>query len=286
MSRMMADVKAYFDYVLPLVREAGQVLLSTQSQKIEFEAKTPWDLVTEYDELVEKNLVAKIKAKYPCHKFIGEEHSSKIKGKPTLSDDPTWIIDPIDGTTNFTRKIPLVAISVGLTIKKQQLLGIVCNPFSNEVYTAIKGEGAYLNGAKIMTSGVEDIRRSVFCYELSLASTNKYLHDLYMTRVKHLICEVMGIRALGAPVLSLCYVASGKLDAYQCDGLYPWDAAAGTLIVREAGGYVTDSSGKEFDLMEPNFLAASTKKLSDKFMEIERRADEEIRTIPATEKVH
>ncbi|CAH1176272.1 unnamed protein product [Phaedon cochleariae] len=269
---MAQEPQEYLDFILPLIKEAGKELLTADNYQVEHK-KEVYDLVTIYDRRIEDILINKIKKKYPNHKFIGEEES-EINGISNLTDTPTWIIDPIDGTSNFVRQIPFAAISVGLVINKEQTMGVVYNPFLNECFTAIKGEGAYLNGNKIKTNGQTDINKTCFTYELSLARNEKY-GDMYMYRLKHLTRVIPGIRSYGSATISLCYVAAGRIDAYQCDGLYPWDAAAGVLIVREAGGYVCDSNGGEFNLMDPNYLATSTKKLSDEIMAIERIADEE-----------
>ncbi|KAJ8974912.1 hypothetical protein NQ317_009841 [Molorchus minor] len=269
---MCDQIQEYFDFVLPLVKESGKELLTAENYDVETKGFV-YDLVTIYDRKIEELLIKKIKQRWPNHKFIGEEES-EVNGIGNLTDDPTWIIDPIDGTGNFIRKLKITCISIGLVINKEQTLGIVYNPFMDELYTAIKGQGAYLNGKKMNTSGLKDIGKAIFNYEISIARKPSY-YDLYMYRFKHLIKTVLGFRSLGCAVLGLCYVADGRLDAYQCDGLYPWDAAAGVLIVREAGGYVCDSRGKEFNLMDPNFLASATKTLSDQFMVIERKADEE-----------
>ncbi|KAJ8969549.1 hypothetical protein NQ314_001701 [Rhamnusium bicolor] len=265
---MCDQIQEYFDYVLPLVKRSGEELLTAENYEVETKGFV-YDLVTIYDRKIEEILIKKIKEKWPTHK-----QGNEINGINKLTDDPTWIIDPIDGTANFVRNLKITCVSIGLVIKKEQTLGIVYNPFLNELYTAIKGRGAFLNGQRITTNGQNDIAKSIFNYELSLARRPKH-YELYMYRLKHLMKVIMGFRSLGCAVLGLCYVADGRLDAYQCDGLYPWDAAAGVLIVREAGGYVCDSRGKEFNLMDPNFLATSTKTLSDQFMAIERKADEE-----------
>ncbi|XP_030758146.1 inositol monophosphatase 2-like [Sitophilus oryzae] len=269
------NVQSYMDFVLPLVLASGKELLTVEDINVEIKDGNVWDIVTEYDRKIEKLLIQKLKKKYPDHKFIGEEESAEKNCISTLTASPTWIIDPIDGTANFVKRMPLTCISVGLTIDKEQVLGVVYNAYANELFTAVKDQGAYLNGKRLKTSGLTEIDKSIFNYEISLAIKNTKLRKLYMSRLNHLIDKVSGIRSYGCAALGLCYVACGRVDAYQCDGLYPWDAAAGTLIVREAGGYVTDSSGKEFDLMQPNFLAASSKELSDQFMAIERQADEE-----------
>ncbi|XP_030758151.1 inositol monophosphatase 2-like [Sitophilus oryzae] len=265
-------IEEYYNFVLPLIKESGKLFLEVKKETLEVENKSDHDLVTIYDKKIEDTLISKIKAEFPHHRFIGEESSGTKHGTPTLTDDPTWIIDPIDGTTNFVKDIPFTGISVGLVIEKIQVIGIIFIPHLNDLYTAIKGRGAYMNGKKISCSNVQDIKKSLFCYEISVASRSA-LFKLILTRLQFLTKEVLAVRSFGCPVISLCYVASGKLDAYQCDGLYPWDAAAGTLIVKEAGGYVIDSSGEEFDLMKPNFIATSTKTLAEKYLAIEKIAD-------------
>ncbi|KAK9746811.1 Inositol monophosphatase family [Popillia japonica] len=295
-------VTEYFEYARALVLEAGNTLREAKDVQVETKEDV-WDLVTQYDLKVEEILVKKLKEQFPTHKFIGEEESAMTGRIPELTNDPTWIIDPIDGTANYVRKMPIFGVSVALTIDKEIVAGIVHNPFQNETYTAIKGtidkeivagivhnpfqnetytaikgEGAYRNGIKIRTSGVTEIERSNLNYELSLARSEK-LKPMYMHRLHYLISIMEGIRSLGCASIGLCYVACGYNDAYQCDGLKPWDAAAGVLIVREAGGYVCDSSvenlGQEFDLMNPNFLAAASRALAQKYIAIERKADQE-----------
>jgi len=270
------DIQFYFEYVLQLVREAGNVLLEARDLTIEMKDNKNWDLVTQFDRKVEDVLIKQIKNKFPHHKFIGEEESADKGVIPTLTNAPTWIIDPIDGTSNFIYRFPITCISVGLTINKIQTIGIVYNPYLDEMFTAIRGKGAFLNGRRIFTTGQTDISKALLNYELTLAK-NEELTDLYMKRFPALMSAINGIRSLGCAALGLCYVAMGLYDAYQCDGLYPWDAAAGVLIVREASGYVCDSSkerlGEEFDLMNPNFLAAATKELALNIVEVERAAD-------------
>lgn len=270
------DVQDYYNFVLPLVKECGNLFLEARNEDMEVVNKSTHDLVTKYDRQIEETLVKKISTKYPNHKFIGEEESGSKHTIPILTNDPTWIIDPIDGTTNFVKKLPQCGISVGLTINKEQVLGLVYIPYLEELYTAIKGQGAFLNGNRIRCNDVEETKKSLFGYEISMAAKNAIMRTCILTRLNFLVSEILALRCYGCPIISLCYVASGKLDAYQCDGLYPWDAAAGTLIVREAGGYVIDSSGKEFDLMRPNFLATCTKTLAEKYLELERKADESL----------
>ncbi|XP_060525687.1 inositol monophosphatase 1-like [Cylas formicarius] len=268
------EAQIYYEFILPLVIDAGKILKDAQHIEVEIKNEVVWDWVTIYDRKIEEVLIKRIKERYPNHRYIGEEES--FGETRELTDHPTWIIDPIDGTVNFVRNFPMSGISVALAIQKEIVVGVVYNPHMGELYTAVKGKGAYLNGNRIRTSCCKEMRKSVLNYELSLARRNEHFFKMYMYRTKHLIKAITGIRALGCAVLGLCYVANGRTDAYQADGLYPWDVAAGILIVREAGGYVIDTSGKEFDVMEPNFLATATRELSDQLMVVEKRADEEL----------
>ncbi|XP_066256962.1 uncharacterized protein [Euwallacea similis] len=275
-------INEYYNFILPTVLHAGKVLLEAKDVKGETKNGVDWDWVTAFDSKIEDLLNNKIRETYPEHQFIGEESTT---GDVSLTDDPTWIIDPIDGTENFIKKMRLSCISVGMTINKEQVFGIVYNPYMDELFTAIKGQGAYLNGERIFVSTQKDHTQSFFNYEVSMARVGDYFYNLYMFRLKHLISKIMSFRCLGSAALGLCYVACGRTDAYQCDGLYTWDAAAGTLIVREAGGYVVDSSGKAFDLLKPNFLATSTKELADQYLEIEREADIEMQNSVKSNKI-
>ncbi|CAG9761598.1 unnamed protein product [Ceutorhynchus assimilis] len=272
----LSEIKTYYEFILPKVLEAGKILLEAKNIKFKLKNNVDWDWVTEYDKKVESVLNKQIMEKYPGHCFIGEESQ---EDKIQLTDAPTWIIDPIDGTENFTRNLRLSCISVGMTINKIQVFGIAYNPFMDEMFTAIKGQGAYLNGERIFVTQQDDYTQSFFNYEIGMARVGEYFYNLYMFRLKHLIAKVMNIRSLGSSVLGLCYVACGRTDAYQCDGLHVWDAAAGTLIVREAGGYVIDPTGKEFDLLKPNFLATSTKALAEQLVAIEKEADKEMEKV-------
>ncbi|XP_065170581.1 uncharacterized protein [Atheta coriaria] len=271
------DIQFYFEYVLDLVRKAGMVLLEAQDIDVELKNNKHYDIVTQFDTKIEEVLIKEIQKKFPDHQFIGEESSAASDKRPVLTDEPTWIIDPIDGTSNFVRRIPITCISVGLVIDKVQILGIIYNPYMEEMFTAIRGQGAYLNGKRIRVSEETEMKKALFNYELSLAISKKK-RDLYMRRLPYLLDNVCGIRSYGCAALSLCYVAQGLMDAYQCDGLYPWDAAAGTLIVQEAGGYICDSSkerlGEKMNLMHPNFLATSSEELAQEFIKWERIADE------------
>lgn len=203
-------------------------------------------------------------------RFIAEETAAKN----LLSSEPTWIIDPIDGTINFVKKIHFVCISVALVVENDLKMGFLYNPTLNEFYTARRGQGAFLNGEKIEASKLEDLSRCVLAHEVSIGSVPAYFPK-YMERAAEFVSRCIGIRAIGSAALTLGYVAKGAIDAYNIEDLQPWDIAAGALIVEEAGGVVMDASGGKYDIMKPNIIAAGNQKIADEIKiiiaEVDRR---------------
>lgn len=224
-----------------------------------------WDLVTEYDRKTEELLITALSKAFPDHKFIGEETASKAK----LTDEPTWIIDPIDGTTNFVHGIPYCCIAIGLAINREVVIGIVCSPPLNQTFTAIRGRGAFLNGKPIHVSDAEELQNALVGYEFSIASRSE-VRELFINRYRALVAKAQGLRTFGCAQIQLCQVAMGSLDAYQVEFLQPWDVAAGSLIVTEAGGTVIDVDGGKFDCEKSRIIATSTNKLAEEIVEVFR----------------
>lgn len=195
------------------------------------------------------------------NRFIAEESAAKTGVKQVLTNAPTWIIDPIDGTINFVRKLDFVCISIALAIDQDLKIAILYNPCLNEIYTAVKGAGAFRNGERINASKVTEIKNALFAHEISLASVSQF-EVKYIERARAFVSKSMGIRALGSAALTLCYVARGTLDAYNIEDLKPWDIAAGALIVMEAGGTIIDKHGGPIDIMKPDIIATGTKELA------------------------
>lgn len=218
--------------------------------------KGPNDLVTEADMASQNRIIEVIRAKYPAHSILAEE-SGYEQGE---SDGWQWIIDPLDGTTNFAHEIPFFCISIAFAQANQPQAGIVLNPVSGELFTAVKGGGAEQNGRPIQVSTQNDISESL------LATGFPYnFQDIAkpaIQRFQQCLLAARGIRRLGSAALDLCYVACGRFEAFWEENLNPWDTAAGTLIVEEAGGRVTDFGGAphEFD---KNEILASNQRIHD-----------------------
>lgn len=190
---------------------------------------------------------------------------------PDLTNEPTWIIDPIDGTQNFVKGIKLIAISVGLVVNKEVVAAICYNPCMDELYTARKGQGAYLNGTKLYSSGVDKFRDCIIGLPTFGPDRNKLL-----AKNSALTAKCAGVRVLGSVAITLCYVASGLMDAYSCR-CAPWDSAAGFLLITEAGGCVKSITGEPVNLMKPNFVAAATEMVCDEMIDLIHEIEDKLR---------
>ncbi|XP_022200772.2 LOW QUALITY PROTEIN: inositol monophosphatase 2-like [Nilaparvata lugens] len=272
------DTNECFETALSKVKLAARVVMEgfNANKNVEMKQEKSWDLVTEFDKRVEHILISELSKVYPDHKFIGEE-TTTLHLPSLLTDDPTWLIDPIDGTTNFVHACPHACISLALSVRKQLVLGIVYNPHANQLFTAKRGCGAYLNGKPIRASNCQDISEALVGYEISMAR-DKEIRDQLLSRFTSCLTKAQGMRTLGSAALSLCYVAMGAWDAYQVDYLYCWDYSAGALIIQEAGGVVIDTNGGEFEIMNRRILTAGTKQLADQLVNIVKKADQLLKT--------
>jgi myo-inositol-1(or 4)-monophosphatase len=222
--------------------KAGGLLREGFSAELEKRRKTSMhDIVTIYDTKAEESVFSTIRETFPDHVFLGEE--SGLSG--STQDKVTWIVDPIDGTINFYRKIPLFSVSIAAVYNEEVLCGVVYNPITDELFSAQKGKGAFLNGQKINVSSIANMNEGIYAigfpYEMSHISEKNVA--LYFK----VLNQGAPIRNLGSGALSLAYVAAGKIDAFWIPSLYAWDMAAGMLLVTEAGGIVTSQTGKNFE---------------------------------------
>lgn len=228
------------------------------------------DFVTETDKSIEELIFNHLKRKFPSHKFIGEESASSSKQLPPLSDDPTWIVDPIDGTTNFVHRFPFTCVSMALVVNREVVVGVVYDPIKNEVFHAMKGHGAYLNKNRINVSKVESLNKALvmtdFGYQRDPVKVKVILECVNSVLMK----GIHSLRIMGSGVLDLCYVGCGRLDAVYAgvagEGWYPWDYAAGSLIIEEAGGVILTAEGKPFHLYSESVLAAATPVLASELV--------------------
>jgi myo-inositol-1(or 4)-monophosphatase len=220
------------------------------------EEKSKNDYVTEVDTAVEKEILYHLKKAYPDHSFQGEE-SGINEGK---NSDYQWIIDPIDGTTNFIHKIPHYAISIACLYKGQIEHGVILDPSKREEFTASRGKGAALNGRRIRVTEKKSLSGSLIATGIPFnEKTLEHIKPYLQSMEDILQQESAGIRRLGSAALDLAYVAAGRYDGYWEMKLKPWDIAAGILLVKEAGGFVSDFVGGNSMLESGNLVCGPSK---------------------------
>ncbi len=228
---------SYIETASDIVREAGALVIKFLDRRIGFELKGDYDLVTEADRTSEKLIVERLHGHFPTHAIVGEESGSHIG-----SSEYCWYVDPLDGTTNFAHGFPAFNVTMGLEQAGEMVAGVIFDPLRNELFTAERGSGAYLNGRRIQGSKAARIADA-------LVATG------FPSRKRHLS---HGVRRAGSAALDLAYTACGRLDAFWEFNLNPWDVAAGVLLVREAGGTVSDMRGGPMELRGKHILADNT----------------------------
>jgi len=209
------------------------------------------DLVTEADNESEEQIIEIITKNCPEHQILSEE-SGIHKAQ---NEDYLWVIDPLDGTTNYTHQFPMVAVSIALYFKGSPLIGIVYNPILGEFFEAVQGQGSTLNGKSIHVSSVDQLEKSLlatgFAYNRRETEDNNYAEFCHLTN------SCQGVRRAGSAALDLSYVACGRLDGHWEIGLKPWDVAAGALIIEEAGGCVTSFKNEPLDIYDEVILGTN-----------------------------
>ncbi|MDP6570179.1 MAG: inositol monophosphatase family protein [Candidatus Marinimicrobia bacterium] len=238
-------------FTLQTAREAGTILMSHYGnlQKIK-QKSSAIDLVTAADVDSEKYIVNEIQSCYPAHDILTEETPVESQNSDFL-----WVIDPLDGTTNFVHQLPIFAVSIGLQYLGKTIVGVVFNPAVDKLFHASSGFGSFLNNKPIHSSSTITLSDSL------LVTGFPYTHDNYwnhgFTLFKDIYSKTRGVRRLGAAALDFCFTAMGRFDGYWEFGLQPWDICAGALILQEAGGKVTDWDGSEFPFSGDRILATN-----------------------------
>lgn len=227
-----------FDVLQEALENASKIVIN-KFGKVGFELKGKANLVTQADVASQQVILNTIQAYFPTHNLLAEENGIKNTGS-----DYTWVIDPIDGTTNFAHTFPQCSISIALFDKQTPIVAGVANPINHEVFLAKKGQGATLNGKSIRVSSVKTLQESLLVTGFPYNRFER-LPQL-LKRFGLFLNSCHDVRRLGSAALDLCWLAAGRLDGYWEDNLNPWDVAAGTLILQEAGGKVTDFTGTPF----------------------------------------
>jgi myo-inositol-1(or 4)-monophosphatase len=241
----------FLEVAIDAAREAGALLRPDFNRPKKISYKGEVDIVTESDHRSEALLVARLRSCFPDHAIVAEEGSN---GAAAASAKYCWHVDPLDGTTNFAHGYPCFAVSLGLLEQGQPIVAAVLNPLSEELFTAVRGQGAYLNQKRIHVSPIEKLAHS-------LVATGFPTRQLEESRNINYYWEFTlrshGVRRDGSAALDLCSVACGRFDAFWEFGLKSWDSAAGMLLVTEAGGKVTDLSGRPYHPGDCDILASN-----------------------------
>lgn len=237
---------SYLETSIEIAREAGALLSDYFARRVKFELKGEFDLVTEADRASERLILERLRSSYPSHAIVAEE-----TGAHSGTSEYRWYVDPLDGTTNFAHGFPMFNVTLALERDEELIAGVIFDPIRNELFTAEKGCGAFLNGNKIHVSSAKRVADSLVAtgFPSRKRHENVNVHFYYqLGMLSH------GVRRAGSAALDLAYVACGRFDAFWEFGLSPWDMAAGILIVNEAGGVASDMKGNPVNLRGPHLL--------------------------------
>ncbi len=232
-----------------VIKKTGDLVLSYFHQTASYREKETGELVTEADLASERYLIEQLTKLLPGAAVIGEE-----LGYTDGSNDYCWVIDPLDGTTNFIHQLPYFCISVALTYKGEPIFGAVYQPLTKEYFYTLRGQGAFLNGRKIQVSDLSHIDKSVIVIGFPYKKGERFEHMLHL--MSEIAPKTFAFRNFGAAALDLAYVAAGRLDAVFFEDLAWWDVAAGMLLIKEAGGITSDFEGNPIDESYKTFLGA------------------------------
>ncbi|RKY87721.1 inositol monophosphatase [candidate division KSB1 bacterium] len=248
---METEKEKFLEVAFYAAEEAGKILMKNYGKKTKITLKGEINIVTDVDIKSEKSIINIIKREYPSHNFLSEESTSE-----KVESEYLWIIDPLDGTTNYSHAYPHFCVSIALAISSKVEIGVVFDPVRKERFHSVRGKGAFLNGRLIKPSQNSSLNSSLiatgFPYDLREDSKNNIaIHD-------HLLLRALAVRRSGSAALDLCYVASGRLDGFWELKLSPWDVAAGGLIIEEAGGKITDFSDRAYSIYTSEILATNS----------------------------
>jgi myo-inositol-1(or 4)-monophosphatase len=248
---MNREAAQFFATAWEAAHAAGALVRESWQRPMSISYKGAIDLVTSVDQAAERCIVERLRREFPQHSLLAEEETDYSGSQHGYR----WVVDPLDGTTNFAHGYPQFSISIALECEQQLLVGLVYDPLRQECFAALRGEGATLNGRPIATSKVAEINTALLA--TGFPYDRRENAEQYLAYFKAFMIRSQGIRRAGSAALDLCYVACGRLDGFWELKLKPWDTAAGALIVREAGGRVSNFSGGEFSIWSRETMASN-----------------------------
>ena len=242
------------NFAIQTARDAGRVLAERFGRNLRISNKSELDLVTESDLASERLIIDRIKTHYPRHTILAEESGINSPAAEGAQSDWRWIIDPLDGTTNYAHGYPCFCVSMGLERNGTLELGVIYDPLRDEVFAAERGQGAALNGKRIHVSPTPSLASALLCTGFPYDVRER---GQFARHFANFIMNAQGVRRDGAAALDLAYVAAGRFDGFWEEGLKPWDVAAGILLIEEAGGRVSDYHNGPLDIFTPPILATN-----------------------------
>ena len=242
------------NFAIQTARDAGRVLAERFGRNLRISNKGELDLVTESDLASERLIIDRIKTHYPRHTILAEESGNNPPAAEGAQSDWRWIIDPLDGTTNYAHGYPCFCVSMGLERNGTLEIGVVYDPLRDEVFAAERGQGAALNGKRIQVSPTPSLASALLCTGFPYDVRER---SQFARHFANFIMNAQGVRRDGAAALDLAYVAAGRFDGFWEEGLKPWDVAAGKLLIEEAGGRVSDYKNQPLDIFTPPILATN-----------------------------
>lgn len=252
----MGDRSEFLNTAVSAARRAGALIIQNMGKLTgdDVSRKNASDFVTRVDKESEQVIINIIAERFPDHSFLAEE-SVKKDMKEAGTEQYRWIIDPLDGTTNYIHGYPMFSVSIALQFEGEIVLGVVLDPLRDELFTAQKGNGAFLNAKAIKVSAVASIEDSLVTTGFPFRDKDKL--DLYLQAFRRIFLRTSAIRRAGSAALDLAHLAAGRCDAFFELGLSPWDVAAGSMLIKEAGGVVTDFGGGADYLRTGNIIAGN-----------------------------
>jgi myo-inositol-1(or 4)-monophosphatase len=243
------------NFAIQTAREAGQLLAERLGSILKVHNKGEIELLTESDLASERLIIDRIKTFHPRHAILAEESGETETGNLAESKGEwKWIIDPLDGTTNYAHGYPCFCVSIALEHNGVLELGVIYDPMRDEMFTAERGQGAALNGRRISVSEIDNLNRALLCtgFPYDVRERSEFTRHF-----ASFIMNAQAVRRDGAAAIDLAYVACGRFDGFWEEGLKPWDLAAGVLMIEEAGGKVTNYDGSPFSVYQPPILASN-----------------------------
>ena len=243
------------NFAIQTARDAGHLLAERLGRSLRIENKSEIDLVTESDLASERLIIDRIKTYYPRHSILAEESGAMSPATADAQSEWRWIVDPLDGTTNYAHGYPCFCVSIALEHRGEIELGVIYDPMREELFSAERGEGAALNGRRIQVSPTPNLASALLCtgFPYDVRERGEFARHF-----ANFIMNAQAVRRDGSAALDLAYVACGRFDGFWEEGLRPWDVAAAVLMIVEAGGRVTHYDGSAFDIYGAPILASNS----------------------------